>query len=164
MTNSSESDSAVARIVMHPIGVVRSSRRELKDDDWDQVTARIEIDPTQLDEESLLGLDTFSHVEILFVMNQVKDEAIQKRARHPRNNEAWPKVGILAQRAKMRPNRMGLTVCSIQSLKGLTLHVTGLDALDGSPVLDIKPWVAAFGPRGEVREPSWMTELMSRYW
>ena len=73
-------------------------------------------------------------------------------------------MGIFAQRAKDRPNRIGTTVCSLVSVDGLTLHVRGLDAIDRTPVLDVKPYLAGFGPRGAVREPAWATEIMAGYW
>ena len=55
-------------------------------------------------------------------------------------------------------------MCRIDRIEGRRLHVTGLDAIDGTPVLDLKPWVRQFGPRGEVRQPTWMDELMHAYW
>jgi tRNA (Thr-GGU) A37 N-methylase len=73
-------------------------------------------------------------------------------------------VGILAQRAKDRPNRIGTTVCRVMSVDGLRIHVSGLDAIDGTPVLDVKPYMRGFAPRGEVREPAWAAELMAGYW
>ena len=73
-------------------------------------------------------------------------------------------VGIFAQRGKDRPNRIGVTVCSLLGVDGLTLRVRGLDAIDGTPVLDIKPVMRGFLPRGEVREPEWAGELMKGYW
>jgi tRNA (Thr-GGU) A37 N-methylase len=97
-------------------------------------------------------------------MNQVEESAIQMGARHPRNNPDWPKVGIFAQRGKNRPNRLGLTVCRLNSVEGLVISVTGLDAVEGTPVLDIKPFVKEFAPRGEIRQPVWMTDLMKNYW
>lgn len=85
-------------------------------------------------------------------------------ARRPRGRTTWPAVGILAQRAKDRPNRLGLTVCRMTGVDGAGIDVVRLDAVDGTPVLDVKPHLAGFGPRGEVREPAWATELMARYW
>ena len=73
-------------------------------------------------------------------------------------------MGIFAQRAKARPNRLGVTTCRLERVDGLTLCVAGLDAIDGSPVLDIKPHMREFGPRGDVRQPAWATELMADYW
>lgn len=147
-----------------PVGVVHSTRAAMEDDDWDAVTARVELDASQFSPESLFGLETFSHVEILFLMDRVAEEKIEKTARHPRNNLDWPKVGIFAQRGKNRPNRVGATICRVLKVDGLSLHVEGLDAIDGTPVIDIKPWVEEFGPRGDVFQPPWMGELMKAYW
>jgi tRNA (Thr-GGU) A37 N-methylase len=73
-------------------------------------------------------------------------------------------TGILAQRAKDRPNRLGTTVCRVIAVDGLTIEVSGLDAIDGTPVVDIKPYLQGFAPRGELREPAWARELMAGYW
>ncbi len=115
-------------------------------------------------EEALLGLSEFSHVEIIFYMDQVDPSKVERRARHPRNNSDWPKVGIFAQRGKNRPNQIGTTICKIVNVEGRVLHVEGLDAVDGTPVLDVKPWVAEFSPRGPIFQPKWMSELMRGYW
>jgi len=80
------------------------------------------------------------------------------------HREDWPLVGIFAQRGKNRPNRIGLTTCAILKVEGTRLHVRGLDAIDGTPVLDIKPVMREFLPRGEVRQPEWASELMAEYW
>jgi len=146
------------------IGWVRSSRNEPIDDDWDAVTAKVELDPEQFGADAVAGLADFSHVEVVYLFDQVDAGDVQTGARHPRGNLDWPEVGILAQRAKMRPNRIGVTSCRLLAVSGLTLQVEGLDAIDGSPVLDIKPVMAEFLPRGEVRQPSWASELMATYW
>jgi tRNA (Thr-GGU) A37 N-methylase len=64
----------------------------------------------------------------------------------------------------MRPNRIGLGICRVIAVDGLAIEVEGLDAVDGSPVLDIKPYWSANAPRGTVREPAWARELMANYW
>jgi tRNA (adenine37-N6)-methyltransferase len=151
-------------LTMTPIGTVRSTRTATVDDDWDSIVSSIELDPAQFTTEALLALDTFSHVEVLFLFDRVDPAGVERGARHPRGNLAWPKVGIFAQRGKNRPNRIGTTVCRLDRVEGLRIHVTGLDAVEGTPVLDIKPWVREFGPRGEVRQPEWMAELMREYW
>jgi tRNA-Thr(GGU) m(6)t(6)A37 methyltransferase TsaA len=147
-----------------PIGVVRADRTVVEDDDWDAVRARVELDPARFEPDALAGLDTFSHVEIVFLMDRVEPARMETGARHPRNNPDWPRVGIFAQRAKNRPNRIGTTVCRVERVDGLVLHLHGLDAVDGTPVLDVKPWVRQLGPRGDVRQPAWMDELMTGYW
>src|SRR5271154_903936 len=150
--------------VMTPIGTVRSTRAVPEDDRWDAVTSSIELESSQFTPEALAELETFSHVEVLYVFDRVEPSKIETGARHPRNNAEWPKVGIFAQRGKNRPNRIGTTICRIDRVEGLRLHVTGLDAIEGTPVLDLKPWVREFGARGEVRQPAWMDELMRSYW
>jgi tRNA (Thr-GGU) A37 N-methylase len=87
-----------------------------------------------------------------------------EHARHPRGNPAWPEVGIFAQRATDRPNRLGLCTCALVAVDGASIVVRGLDAIDGTPVLDVKPYLEEFAPRREVRQPPWSHELMRGYW
>jgi len=151
-------------ISLKAIGVVRSTRNKVEDDNWDAEKASVELDASQFGEEALTGLSEFSHVEIIFYMNQVESPRIESGARHPRNNMNWPAVGIFAQRGKNRPNQIGTTICRIVSVEGRSLSLEGLDAVDGTPVLDIKPWVMEFAPRGVVFQPKWISELMHGYW
>ena len=73
-------------------------------------------------------------------------------------------MGIFAQRAKDRPNRLGLSTCELLEVRGDALEVRALDAIDGTPVLDIKPYMTEFAPRRPVRQPAWSHELMAGYW
>ncbi|MBL9123884.1 MAG: SAM-dependent methyltransferase [Planctomycetaceae bacterium] len=148
---------------IEPIGYVRNTRSQLLDDDWDRVPARIEL-VESLPPEALEGLEEFSHAEIIYQFHRVADSAIERGARHPRGNPHWPRVGIFAQRAKDRPNRIGATIVEIKRRQGRVLEVAGLDAIDGTPVLDIKPVMAEFLPRTPVRQPDWSHELMQNYW
>jgi tRNA (adenine37-N6)-methyltransferase len=152
------------KISLMPVGAVRSTRKKVEDDNWDSERARVELDASQFDETAFAGLSEFSHVEVMFYMDQVEPSKIETGARHPRNNVGWPAVGIFARRGKNRPNRIGTTICRILSVEGRVLNVEGLDAVDGTPVLDIKPWVAEFAPRGAEFQPKWISELMQRYW
>jgi tRNA (Thr-GGU) A37 N-methylase len=150
---------------MVPIGVVRNARPEAIDDDWDRIYSTIHLDLNVLDESATAGLRSFSHVEVVFVFDRVDPERVALGSRHPRGNRSWPEVGILAQRAKDRPNRLGVTVCELMAVRpGGLVEVRGLDAIDGTPVLDIKPFMAEFGPRGDVSQPEWSRALMARYW
>jgi len=150
-------------ITVTPIGYVRSTRGELRDDDWDHVASRIEL-TAAFDPEALDGLEEFSHAEIIFVFDRADEREITRGARRPRGNPAWPRVGIFAQRASRRPNLLGATIVRIVARSGRTLEVEGLDAVDGTPVVDIKPVMIEFLPRGAVRQPRWSTELMRQYW
>ena len=135
-----------------------------RDEHWGGITAQIQLDAARFEPEALAGLAAFSHVEILFVLDQVSEDKVERKQRHPRNNPKWPKVGIFAQRGRNRPNRIGVTICEVAGVSGLSLQVRGLDAFDGSPVLDIKPVMAEFLPdRKAVQQPQWARELMSTY-
>ena len=151
-------------IEIEPIGVVRGGRAEAIDDDWGKSRARIELDPARFTPDALAGLDAFSHAEIVFVFDRVADDEIEFGARHPRGRKDWPRVGIFAQRGKNRPNRIGLCTCRVVAVDGLVLEVEGLDAIDGTPVIDIKPVMRGFQPREVVREPEWAGEIMQDYW
>ena len=150
-------------ITLDPVATVVGGRAEAEDDHWLSVTSAVVLDE-RFPEDALQGLDAFSHVEVVYVFHQVDETKIETKARHPRNNPNWPLVGIFAQRAKGRPNRIGITTCEVVSVDGLHVHVRGLDAIDGTPVVDIKPYMTEFAPRTEVRQPAWSKELMAGYW
>ena len=145
------------------IGYVSSSRTEAIDDDWGGVDATITLVPPY-GPDSVLGLAEFSHIEVIYVFHQVDPDSAHTGSRVPRGNPAWPAVGILAQRAKFRTNRLGLATCELLAVDGSVLRVRGLDAIDGSPVLDIKPYMSEFAPRNTVTQPAWSHELMAGYY
>jgi tRNA-Thr(GGU) m(6)t(6)A37 methyltransferase TsaA len=151
-------------ITLTPIGVVRSALREVVDDVFGGTSCRIELDPSRFTRDALLGLDAFSHVEVVFHFDRIRENEIVTGARRPRGRADWPMVGIFAQRGKARPNRIGVTVCRLIEVRGLTVHVDALDAIDGTPVLDLKPYMREFAPRGAQRQPAWATALMANYW
>jgi len=151
-------------IELQAIGHVRGGRDVPEDDAWEGVQAQIELNSDQFEADALVGLDHFSHVEIVFLFDRVDQKDRAFGARHPRGRTDWPKVGIFAQRGRNRPNRIGVSICRIVGISGLTLHVEGLDAIAGSPVLDIKPVMTGFLPRGHVEEPGWAREIMVDYW
>ena len=151
------------RFQLRPIAYVRGGRAEPSDDGWDAVAAAIELTP-EFGPEALAGLDAFSHVEVVFLFHRVAESAVVAGARHPRGRVDWPKVGIFAQRGKDRPNRLGVSLCRLVAVEGTCVRVAGLDAIDGTPVLDLKPVMRGFLPRGEVREPAWASALMRGYW
>ena len=98
---------------------------------------------------------------MLYHFHRVEESAVVTGRRHPRGNKNWPEVGVFAQRVKSRPNQIGATICRLVSVAGRTIRVQGLDALDGSPVLDIKPVFAEFVPdHASIRQPAWSHELI----
>jgi tRNA-Thr(GGU) m(6)t(6)A37 methyltransferase TsaA len=149
--------------VVKPIGVVKSPRVEIQDDFWGGVVSVIELDPEQFQDDVTAGLADFSHLDVVYCFHKVDPAKIEMKARHPRNRQDWPLVGIFAQRAKGRPNRLAVSTVRLLKVEGLKLTVQALDAIDGTPVLDIKPYMAEFGPKGEVRQPQWSRELMEDY-
>jgi tRNA (Thr-GGU) A37 N-methylase len=155
---------SVTPVSLTPIGLVRSTRTEPTDDGWDAEIARIALDANRFGPEALIGLDGFSHVEVIFLFHRADPTKVETGARHPRGNPDWPRVGIFAQRGKDRPNMLGSTIARVLRVEGTAVHLLGLDAIDGTPVLDLKPWMAGFAPRGMHREPQWAGQLMEGYW
>ena len=150
-------------ITLTPIAFVKNTRTEIEDDNWGNVTSIIELD-SKFDEEALAEIESFSHAEIIFYFHLVDENKIETKSRHPRNNKSLPKVGIFAQRGKNRPNRIGSTMVKIMKRVGNQLYVQGLDAIDGTPILDIKPVMQEFLPRQKINQPTWASELMKNYW
>lgn len=149
--------------MIQPVATVSNSRKTIKDDLWGEIISTIELSEN-LHEESLKGIEDFSHLEIIFYFDQVSDDQIQYEARHPRNNQNYPKVGIFAQRGKNRPNKIGITMVELVEVKQRTLIVKGLDAIDGTPIIDMKPVMKEFLPKGVIKQPAWSTDLMKAYW
>lgn len=146
-----------------PIGYVQAARDVVEDDYWGETRSVIQL-VDAFEAEALEGVDAFSHVEVIFLFDRVEEAKIVKGARHPRNNKDWPKAGIFAQRGKNRPNLLGSTICRVVAVDGVELTVMELDALDGTPVIDIKPVMSEFLPRTKVEQPEWSQALMSDYW
>ena len=152
------------RIELQSIGTVRGGRVEVVNDDWGDIEAAIELDPERFTPDALASLDSFSHIIVVFHFDQVDPATIESGSRHPRGNKDWPRVGIFAQRGKNRPNLVGVTTCDLIRIEGHSVFVRGLDAVDGTPVIDIKPYMTGFEPRGSICEPDWSKALMAGYW
>jgi tRNA-Thr(GGU) m(6)t(6)A37 methyltransferase TsaA len=148
---------------VHAIGFVASPRDAAIDDDWGAIEATITLTPA-FGPDALVGLTEFSHVEVIFLFHGVDPATVCTGSRVPRGNPRWPEVGIFAQRPKNRPNRIGIATCELVSVDGTVVRVRGLDAIDGTPVLDVKPYMVEFAPRSAVRQPAWSHELMAGYW
>lgn len=148
---------------IEPIGFVKNNRKKIEDDFWGGVVSEIIISE-KISVESLLGIEDFSHLEIIFYFHLADLAKINISASHPRDNKNFPRVGIFAQRKKARPNLLGSSIVKLLSVNGSTLKVSRLDAVDGTPVIDIKPVVREFLPNEEILQPEWETELMKNYW
>jgi len=148
---------------VEPIAYVRGGRSAPDDDFWGGARCSIEL-AEGVGADSLDGIEEFSHIELVFVFDRVDPARIVSGARHPRNNSDWPLVGIFAQRGKNRPNRLGCSIVPLIAREGRSLLVGELDAIDGTPVLDIKPVFREYLPNAEVRQPDWSCEIMRDYW
>ena len=153
----------MTQILMEPIAWVHNQRAEVRDGEWGEVVSRVRL-ADDLPEAALKGLEDFSHVNVVYWFHKIDPKKAVSYERHPRNKTHWPKVGVLAQRCKNRPNRLGLTVARILRREGRDLWVAGLDAVNGTPVLDLKPVMSEFLPQESVTQPSWASELMESYW
>ena len=150
-------------ITMEVLARVHGGRVENEDDHWGDVEADIVL-AADLPETALAGLDQFSHAVIVFHFDMIDPATIVTGRRRPRGRADWPEVGIFAQRGSPRPNRIGVTTVAIVAVEGRRIRVRGLDAIDGTPVLDIKPVMRGFEPRGDIREAAWATDIMKDYW
>ena len=149
------------KIISEPIAFVKNKRKEKSDDNWSDIISEI-ILIDGLPSESLDGIEEFSHLEILFFFD--KSNKTVTGSAHPRENPNWPKVGIFAQRKKDRPNHIGATIVKLLKKDGRKLIVSNLDAIDGTPVLDIKPVIEEYLPDEKIKQPEWTRELMKGYW
>lgn len=150
------------KICLAPIAYVRNTRTEAIDDNWLNITSEIEL-AGHIPADCLLNISAFSHLEIIYFFDKVADEEIIYSGR-PRGNPDYPVTGIFAQRKKDRPNRLGLSIVELIQVHERALTVKRLDAIDGTPVLDIKPVFTGFLPAGPVVQPDWARDLMKDYW
>lgn len=149
-------------INLQPIAFVINNRQSLEDDFWGLVTSEIEL-AENIPFNAFDGIEDFSHLEVIFYFNKADKAKIVYHG-HPRGNTQWPNVGIFAQRKKNRPNNIGLTIVKLLKREGNKIWVKNLDAINGTPVLDIKPVLKEFLPTEEICQPTWSKELMQNYW
>jgi tRNA-Thr(GGU) m(6)t(6)A37 methyltransferase TsaA len=145
-----------------PIGIVRNSRTAMSAGAWATVESDIELRAELL--PGLAGLQAFSHVLVVFHLDRMPPFDVDKQLlRQPRGMEKLAPVGVFAQRTKFRPNPIGVASVPLVAVTENGIRVQGLDALDGTPVLDIKPYIAAFDAKSPVREPDWVEFMMDGY-
>ena len=146
---------------LHPIGAVRSPVREPVDEDWGAVESRIVLEPAH--RPGLRGLEAFSHVVVVAWLHGASFDPARHLVRRPRGLAEMPELGIFAQRAKDRPNPLGVTTVRLVSVEPDGITVRGLDAIDGTPVLDLKPHFPAFDAPEDATVPEWVERLMRGY-
>jgi len=148
-------------IKLKSIGFVSSPVTERMDENWGEITSKIILKPEY--SGALLGLEGFSHTIILTYLHQAHYEKEKHLQRKPRNLEKMPKVGIFSQRAKNRPNPIGVTAVEIVSVGNDYLEVKGLDAINDTPILDIKPYYPDYDKIDSPKIPEWVNRLMKNY-
>jgi tRNA (adenine37-N6)-methyltransferase len=149
-------------IKLEPVATVKNSRKDPVDDHWANIISEIEL-AAHIPADAFNNITDFSHLEIIYYFDKVKAADIVFSG-HPRGNTSYPSVGIFGQRKKDRPNTMGLCTVELISRNQKTITVKYLDAIDGTPVLDIKPVFREFGIQSAIKQPLWVTDLMQHYW
>jgi tRNA-Thr(GGU) m(6)t(6)A37 methyltransferase TsaA len=142
------------------IGTVKSPVTEPVDMNWGEIIAEIELKPDYA--PGLLGLEGFSHLMVLTFLHEAKYDPDKHLRRHPQERTDMPLLGIFAQRARHRPNRIGVTAVEIVEVTEKSVKVRALDAINGTPVIDIKPYVPVYDKK-EATIPEWMEKMMKGY-
>ncbi len=145
-----------------PIGYVRNSVRKPRMDGWERVTSEIILRNGL--EDALDGIEGYSHVIVVTWMHEVPYEARTLTQIHPRGDQDRPLQGIFATRTQNRPNPIGVAVVPLLESAGAKLRVRGLDAIDGTPVLDVKPYVPTYDAVPWARVPEWTNAQGVEYW
>jgi tRNA-Thr(GGU) m(6)t(6)A37 methyltransferase TsaA len=148
-------------MTIDPIGVVHNAIHDPVDEGWGAVSYEVRLEPRF--EGSLAGLEAFSHAVVVYWMHKASFDPSEHLVRRPRDRSDMPLLGIFAQRARHRPNPLGVSAVPIEGVKGRSLFVRGLDAMDGTPVLDIKPHVPFFDAPKDPHVPDWMYRLLDGY-
>ncbi len=150
------------QIKLTSIATVKNSRIEPSDDFWEEIISEIEL-AKHIPTEVFENISNFSHLEIIYFFDKVGSKDVVFSGR-PRGNPNYPVIGIFGQRKKDRPNAIGLCRVELLEHKGRTIKVKYLDAINGTPILDIKPVFKEFQPKGEIKQPVWVSDLMKNYW
>ncbi len=151
-------------LTLRTVGTVRNGRHDAADRGWGAVESVIEMETEFA--HALDGLaDEWSHVIVVFGMHRDPDGESPPPdwRRRPRGRADLPMLGVFAQRGRMRPNPIGITAVRIVRVEPGRLVVRGLDALDGTPVLDVKPYAPIFDRVDDARVPDWFTAMMPGY-
>jgi len=146
--------SELPNITLKPIGIVRSEVRQPSRQDSKEIVSEIVIDSSLT--EALDGLDDFSHIVVLYWMHQAVSGEVPLKI-HPKGKQGLPLLGLFATRTPNRPNRIGITTVRLLERQGNILKVEGLDAIDGTPVIDIKPYIPGNDSVTNTKVPPWIT-------
>jgi tRNA (adenine37-N6)-methyltransferase len=139
---------------LNPIGHVKNDVHDIRFNGWKELVSRLVIKRRYVD--ALEGLEEFSH---LFVVSRLHLPGKLLLKRHPRNRQDLPEVGIFVTRSQMRPNRLGLHLVRLLGREKNELVVVGLDAVDSTPLIDIKPYIPQQDVITNARVPRWVDKL-----
>lgn len=149
-------------VTFNLIGVVRNGITKMSTGNWAGAESKIELDADLA--LGLQGLADFSHIVVVFHLDQIPPfDKAKQLLRQPRGMEHLPPVGVFAQRTKFRPNPIGVTPARLISIQGNVLTVTGLDAMDGTPVLDVKPFIPEFDSVENSKQADWVPAMLKGY-
>jgi len=141
-------------VSLRPIGVVRNAVRQPRPDGWERLRSDIIVREELLD--GLAGIDGYSHLIVVFAFHRVPDSEQRLQVRPYRGAPA--DQGVFATRSQLRPNPIGVSVVRLVRRRRNVIWVEGLDAVDGTPVLDIKPYFANHDAVPDARVPAWWDE------
>ena len=141
-------------ITLKPIGIVKNNVKEPRFGNFANEVSEIIVD--EKFKEALDGIDDYSHVIIVYWMDKVKDYVIKHQ---PQGNPNVPIVGIFARRCPARPNPIAITTVKLLEHNGNKIKVKGLDVIDGTPVIDIKPYWPQYDKVENGKVPSWVNKL-----
>jgi tRNA-Thr(GGU) m(6)t(6)A37 methyltransferase TsaA len=164
-------------IQIKPVGVVRNRSQNLNRSasfntmSWQERAAKMKMQSQTVSElvinadlDGILdGIDDFSHLIVLYWAHLVPDERRSLIRVHPMGSSDFPLVGVFATHSPTRPNSILTSVVKLLGREGNTLKVTGLDALDGSPILDIKPYDGELDKLKDVKMPNWMRRIHQEF-
>jgi tRNA-Thr(GGU) m(6)t(6)A37 methyltransferase TsaA len=160
-------------IQLKPIGIVKNQSQEtnwgteLKTSTWQERATRMRQQLQDISEliinpdlEAMLdGIDEFSHLTVLYWSHLIPEKRRVSMKVHPLGSKDFPLVGTLVTHSPVRPNSILITVVHLLERRGNILRVTGLDALDGSPILDIKPYLPEHLDIKDIKMPDWMKKM-----
>ena len=142
-------------ITIKPLGQAKNRISKPMLPGWEDVTTKIVIDKKFA--AGLDGIEDYSHVTIVYWMDKEKECHLKH---HPQGREDVPFVGIFACRCPQRPNRIAISTVKLAGRKGNIITVKGLDIINGTPVLDIKPYASQYDKVDKVRVPDWVNKLV----
>lgn len=148
---------------VEPVASVVGGHTRVQDDYQGGVQAVIRLNGAY-PLETLQGIEEFSHLTVTWRFHLARPDDVQLHARSPRGDTRWPATGTFVHRNHRRPNQLAISYPRLLGVEGRDLLVTDLDAVDGTPILDLAPYFQEMGPHGPVRQPAWPGEMLSDYW